>query len=124
MNFSNHQRGAGITGWLIMIMIFGLFITVSAKLLPLYMNHRTISTVLDSLAAEKGMAGRSKARLISAINKKLKINQIRNFPIRESLRIESTDDGRNLILEYEERIPLISNIDLIASFKKEVLLKP
>lgn len=107
-----------------MIMIFGLFITVSAKLLPLYMNHRTISTVLDSLAAEKGMAGRSKARLISAINKKLKINQIRNFPIRESLRIESTDDGRNLILEYEERIPLISNIDLIASFKKEVLLKP
>ncbi len=123
MRFSNHQRGAGLAGWLILVLVFGLFLTVGSKLLPVYMDYRTIASVLDKVGEEDGVAGKTRKNLMLMITKKLKINSIRDFNVRENLRVETTEDGRNLILEYEERVPLFKNLDLIASFKKEVRLR-
>ncbi len=122
MNFPDRQRGIGLAGWMILILVFGVIISGGVKLLPLYMDHYAISKVFDQLATEPGMADRNKKGIINAIDKKLRINQIRNFPLSENLKLEKTERGTKIILKYEVRVPLIQNIDLIASFDKEVEL--
>ena len=123
MNFPNRQNGASLAGWMILILVFGLLFTATVKLLPIYMEHNTISKVFDQLGTEEGMGSRKLKSLIAIIHKKLKINQIRKFPLAENLTMEATNRGKKLVLVYEVRVPLIQNIDLIASFDKEVELR-
>ena len=122
MNFPYRQRGIGLAGWMILVLVFGIILTAGAKLLPLYMDHYAISKVFDQMAKEPGMVDRNKKGIINAIDKKLKINQIRNFPLSENLTLEKTERGNKIILKYEVRVSLIQNIDLIASFDKEAEL--
>ncbi|HIL94686.1 MAG TPA: DUF4845 domain-containing protein, partial [Pseudomonadales bacterium] len=71
MNFPDRQRGIGLAGWMILVLMFGLVITGGVKLLPLYMDHYAISKVFDQLAKEPGMVERNKKGIITAIDKKL-----------------------------------------------------
>ena len=122
MNFPYRQRGIGLAGWMILVLVFGIILTAGAKLLPLYMDHYAISKVFDQMAKEPGMADSNKKAILNAIDKKLRINQIRNFPLSENLTLEKTERGNKIILKYEVRVSLIQNIDLIASFDKEAEL--
>lgn len=87
------------------------------------MDHQTMSTIMDKLAAEPEAGKLSKRRIITSLQNRFKLNNIRNFPLDDSLSFETTKSGKIVLLEYEERVPLIYNIDLIASFTKEIELK-
>ena len=69
------------------------------------------------------MAAKNKAQLISAMEKKLKINQIRTLPLEENLTLESTKDRSQVILDYEVREALVSNVDVVLSFDKKIKLR-
>jgi len=69
------------------------------------------------------MAAKNKAQLISAMEKKLKINQIRTLPLEENLTLKSTKDGSQVILDYEVREALVSNVDVVLSFDKKIELR-
>jgi len=69
------------------------------------------------------MAAKNKAQLISAMEKKLKINQIRTLPLEENLTLKSTKDRSQVILDYEVREALVSNVDVVLSFDKKIELR-
>jgi len=117
------QRGVGFAGWLILILVFGGLLSVGTKLFPVYMDHNTISNLLDTLAEEKGMALKTKSEISKIVTSRMKVNNIRNFKIEEHLQINRTKDGTELVLDYEIRVPVVANLDMIASFNKEVELR-
>ena len=123
MNLRNHQHGASLAGWIVIILVFGSTISIGAKLAPLYFTHNTMSEVLDQMAAEDGLAFLGKRELYASLRKRFKINSIRDFAIEEKVEIERTANGTELRLVYEERLPLVHNVDLIASFSKIVELR-
>ncbi len=123
MNFPNRQRGIGVAGWLILLLVFGSVMTAAAKLMPLYMDHNTISNLMDKLAAEEGVGKKRKRDIIAALENRFKLNNIRNFPLEENLTFQKKDYGKAVVLEYEVRVPLVHNIDLIASFDKAIELR-
>lgn len=123
MNFPYHQRGMGFAGWLVVILVLGSTITVAMKLAPHYMDFNTIGKIMDEMALENGMAVKNKAQLISLMEKKLKINQIRTFPLKENITLKVSNDGSELILDYEVREALVANIALIAAFDKTIELR-
>ena len=57
------QRGLSSFGWLLTIMVLGSVITVGLKLIPPYIDHHTMSGVLDSMAEESGMANKRRYEL-------------------------------------------------------------
>ena len=75
------------------------------------------------METENGLALKNKAQLISAMDKKFKINQIRTFPLKENLTLTSTNDGAEVILDYEVREVIVSNIDIVVSFDKTIELQ-
>ncbi|MDG1203834.1 MAG: DUF4845 domain-containing protein [Pseudomonadales bacterium] len=123
MNFPYHQRGMGFAGWLLLILVLGSCLTIVLKLAPHYIDYNTISKIMDEMETENGLALKNKTQLISAMDKKFKINQIRTFPLKENLTLTSTKDGAEVILDYEVREAIVSNIDIVVSFDKTIELR-
>ena len=118
----NKQTG-GVGSWLFIILIFGGALSIAFKIIPLYMDHSTMSNVLDGMATEDGMAGKPRATLKSAITQKFKMNNIRDFSVKDNVEIKRTANGTEIIMDYEFRLKLVKNLDLIADFEKTVELR-
>ncbi len=120
----NRRRQTGaLGGWIIAILIFGGGMTLAARLGPLYMDHNTMSGLLDKMGDEAGMGIKSNGELKNIIKQRFKLNNIRDFPIDEHIAFERTGKGTEIVMDYEVRIPLMGNLDLIASFDKSVELR-
>ena len=118
----NRQTG-GVGSWLLIIIMFGGALSVAFKIIPLYMDHNTMSNILDSMATEDGLAGKPRTLLENSIQQKFKMNNIRDFPVKDNIEIKRTANGTEVIMDYEVRIKLIKNLDLIADFEKTVELR-
>ncbi|MDA1300603.1 MAG: DUF4845 domain-containing protein [Proteobacteria bacterium] len=119
---NNRQRG-GVGSWVIIIIILGGSLSMGLKLVPLYMDHSTMSKVLDRMSEEEGVSTKGKKEIQDMVIQRFKLNNIRDFPVRDELEINRSGKGTELALNYEVRIKLISNLDLIASFDKTVKLR-
>ncbi|MBD3649184.1 MAG: DUF4845 domain-containing protein [Pseudomonadales bacterium] len=123
MKFRRDQKGLGAIGWLFMILLFGGFLTIGAKLFPHYLDYNTMAGVLDSISEIDGMAARRTPDIRDVIDKRFNLNNIRDFPIDENIEIKRTQKGVEIVMAYEVRVPLVYNVDLVASFDKQVALR-
>lgn len=119
---NNRQKGS-VGSWVFMILIFGGALSIAFKIIPLYLDHSTMSKVLDSMASEDGMAGKTRATLESTITQKFKMNDIRDFSVKDNVEIKRTANGTEIIMDYDVRVKLVKNLDLIADFEKTVELR-
>ncbi len=118
-----HQNGA-MGGLIIAVLLFGGFLTLGASLGPLYMDHNTMSTVMDKMAQEPGMGSKPDSGIMDSMRQRLKLNNIRDFDLKQHVVVDrSNARGPELILDYEVRVPLVHNLDLIATFYKKVELR-
>tara|TARA_X000001036_G_scaffold395828_1_gene397037 strand:- start:38 stop:409 length:372 start_codon:yes stop_codon:yes gene_type:complete len=117
MNSPRYQQGMGFSGWLIIILLFGGVLTVGLKLFPLYLDHNTISGVMNGIANEPSMDGRGDKAIEDMMIKHLKINNSQDFPVPDELKIKRDRSGITMSVNYEKRVALIGNIDLVASFQ-------
>ena len=120
---SKKEGGASLAGWLFILLVLGTVATVGTKLIPLYVDHNTISNLMDKMAKEDGLADKRKSDLVKLMGGRLKLNNIRNFPLDENIVIEKTKNGTDVILNYEVRVAFFGNVDLVASFGKEIELR-
>jgi|AntAceMinimDraft_12_1070368.scaffolds.fasta_scaffold89273_2 hypothetical protein len=122
-HLSYQQQGMGLTGWLFVIAIFGFALTISMKTLPLYLNHNTMLKVMTGMAEEKGMASKSSTQINKILEQRFRVNNILEFNYKDNVTLVRDDRSVTVTLAYEERVPLIRNLDLIASFNDSVELK-
>ena len=119
----NKNRQAGnIGGWILAILMFGGLLSIGSQVIPLYLDHNTMSTLIDKLAAEPGVGLRGDGELRAMMKQRFKMNNIRDFDIEEHVVIKRTPQGTEVVMDYEVRLPLFFNLDLIASFDKEAKL--
>lgn len=123
MNLPQYQRGLSMVGWMFLIMIIGSLITVGTKLAPLYIDHNTMANILDRLAEEKGMVVKRNVELTRIIKKRFKMNGIRTFDLKKNMSMKRPENRVIITLDYEVRLPLVYNVDLIASFEKQTVLR-
>ena len=124
MGMLNRGRQMGaLGGYIIAILVFGGLLTIASRLLPPYMDHNTMSNIMDKMQDETGLGVKTEFQLIDLMKKRFKLNNIRDFPIHEHIDFKRSGRGTDVVLDYEVRIPLISNLDVIASFNKEIELR-
>ena len=118
----NMQKGT-LGGYILAILLLGGLLTMTSRIVPIYMDHNTINNILDKMQYEKGLLGKTDSQLTELMNKRFRLNNLRNFPIHEHIEFKRSSRGISLALNYEVRVPLISNLDLIASFSEEIELR-
>lgn len=123
MNSPRYQKGLGLAGWIMVMLVAGLLTSVFLTLFTPFYDFYLIEQVLERTEEENGHANKPDEMLYSIINQRLKMNNVRRFPLHKNMKINRTVNGVELVLDYEVRENLWRNIDVISSFKKKVELR-
>lgn len=117
----NSQLGLGMAGWLVVILLIGLAASQVFKLAPSYIDNYTIRSELKKLAlAPGGVESLSLQEVRSSINSSFLVNGIRDDDIPKALDVKKSD-GRTIInINYEKRIKMFYNIDVVMTFNNQL----
>ncbi len=120
MRRTTKQKGMGSIAWLVVIAIAGFALLCFFKIGPPYLDDRFVSGMLKTLAENNpGLGQMSKGEVKSAINKYLTVNSIRGDTAK-SFKIVRTQEGILINSNYEVRVNLVGNIDVVLSFKHQL----
>jgi hypothetical protein len=112
------QRGLSLTGWLfVLILVFGAA-TLAISVIPVVIEFRTANSVLEGMVADGNVAAMSRRDFYDNLQKRLKLNNIREWPLDERVKWERTKEGVLVDLAYEERMDLFWNADLVLTFER------
>lgn len=115
------QRGLGMLQWALVIAVAGFFLLFAFKVIPLYAENRYVESALRSL--ENG--GEKVENMTDAeIKKKLgnfyMINNVRSEGPTRNIKIDRRSEDLLITVDYETRVPLFYNIDLVLSFQNHL----
>jgi len=112
------QRGVTFLGWVVLLIPVAIVVYAGIRLAPVYLNYYRVARSISQVAEEaKGDDTTNAGSLRSALGKRLDIESI-EFPDLKDFTIKR--DGPQWVIEinYEEPIPFIYNVSLLATFRK------
>lgn len=110
------QRGASSLVMLIMALFFGSLLLLAVKLGPIYLDDMTIRGTLEDLDGTEGIARMQPSEIRTLINKRLIVNNIRNFDAK-SMTVKKDGDLAQLLVDYQVGVGIIANIDAVVRFE-------
>ncbi len=108
-------RGLTFLGLVLALAVAAFAALALARVVPLYLEAYKVRSVLRSLAEDPGLREASKGELLEALLRRLDINDIEHVD-REAIRIERRRGVTTVSIDYEARVPLVGNLDLVARF--------
>ena len=112
------QGGMTMLGFLITLSVVILFLFVGMKIVPMYIEYYSVKKMLGTIAANPESATAPKDKIRGMFARSLQIDYVKIIRP-EMLKIETTESGYNLVVDYERREPLIANLDVVAKFRAE-----
>lgn len=116
------QGGMTMLGFLITLAVIMFFLFCGMKILPMYTEYYSVKKALAGMASEPGLANSSKENVRKLFMRRLDMSYALNVKP-EALKIESTDQGYMLTVDYELRKELIANLDIVGKFHAQQELK-
>jgi len=113
-----YQRGASGLSILFTIMIIVFLVATGLKLTPIYLDNATIKGAMDALNEQPGITKMSRGKIKNILLKQLQINNVRNIK-NEQIVIKKEKGRLTVNVDYEIRLDLIQNIDLLVSFENQ-----
>ena len=121
LNTLKNQAGMTGLGWLTVIALVLFFALLIVKLVPTYIEHHSIKTVLHSLEEEPLITQNTPKQVRELITKRLKINSVYDMDPK-SITISKSEGVLKVAIAYEVRKPMFGNIDVVMTFSDEVEL--
>lgn len=115
------QKGMTLLGYVIVLGVVGFFALMLVKITPLYIEYRSVVSIINAVAAESS-ANESPATLRASIQKRLDVNDIERVKARD-FRITQSRSGTTVGIEYEARTQFIGNMWLLMEFEHSAELK-
>ncbi|MEX0731347.1 MAG: DUF4845 domain-containing protein [Aquisalimonadaceae bacterium] len=119
---ASFQRGIGAPGLLLILTLLGSIALVGVRLWPVYVESFEVSSILSALEGEMSGRNASRSDLRQAIERRFQVNNITRVR-RDQVTFAASQGGTEIVIAYEVRIPLIANLDLVAHFRKEALIR-
>ena len=110
------QQGMTAIGFVLIIGMIAFFTAIGVKLIPMYIEYYSVTSILKTIQGEPETASRSAAEIEETILKRFNINEIHRVT-KDNITI--TKEGKKVIIEiaYEARVSLFGNIDIVGDFK-------
>ena len=111
------QRGSFIGWFMVIVVILGIS-TVMIRLVPHYVDYRTMRSVLQEMVDDDRIARSNAAAFRRTFNERLQVNNIRGFDVANALTVEARTGTLTVDLHYEVREPLFGNADIVLKFEE------
>ncbi len=115
--FIKKDRQSGMTyiGILLILIIFALLAVVLVRIVPLYLESFKVQSVLKSMQEDQETAKLPPDEIEKRLLSRFDINDVDHVS-NEHIKI-SRDKGKLVVtVNYEARVPLFMNLDIIAKF--------
>lgn len=120
---NRQQRGMSFVGLLITAGFLGMLAVAGLNILPLYLDDMKMANIFRALEKE-GNAQMSRNEIVKFIQGRMEINDIDEKIPLDGVQVEPTPgNGKRVRFEYEARAPLLGNLDAVASFRHEVVIR-
>ena len=120
VNNLSRQRGTSSAGVLLIAVLLGLFFTVGLKVGPLYVDHNLITGLCQGLIDNGEANSMTVTEVRDRISSTLRINDVTDFDL-NSIRLRKENGEAIITVAYEKRVPLIANLDIVATFDESLL---
>ena len=120
MSFKSLQNQVGASTPIVIITLgmAAVILTLVFKLYPPIFEHWQVQSVVESFEDDADVTEISVTEIKKRFNKRLVINNVRNFKPNEWLFVTKDDGLLTIEVSYEVRVPVYRNIDAIMTFEK------
>jgi len=119
----DRQRGITLIGGLLWLIIAAFVALIVLRVVPIYIDYFTIITTLQGLKKEPQVGQMSADDIYRTIERRFDISYVQVIKPQQ-IKIRKQGNNRVLDLIYEDRRPLIGNLDIVAKFNDTIVLSP
>ena len=116
------QQGITLIGLLVVGLVVGLALVIGMRLTPVYLESMEVDGILSNMESDHELQGASEREIRQALRRYFQVNGINRIE-RENISFSSTAGGTLVVVDYEARVPLIWNLDAVAQFRKEAVIR-
>ena len=116
------QKGLTLIGFGIVLVMILFFVYTGMRVVPMYLEYNALLGALKTIQNDPGAAEMPPDKIRNRIMNSLWVSYASNNIKRENIRI-SRSEGVRVRVAYEVRKPWIGNMELLAHFDKEVILR-
>ena len=123
MMTGKRQRGISPIGGLLILIMICFVALLAIRIVPIYVSYFTVKSALEGLAHDTAGRQMSPSEIYSTLQKRFDIGYANVVDARQ-VKIRQQGKERIISLTYEDRRPLIGNLDIVANFDINVVLSP
>ncbi len=113
------QRGFSKIGLIATLLVLIVGLTCGLKILPIYIDHNFVQGIAKSLIDSGRVETLTQTEVRQEIAASLRLNNIYNFDL-SSITATRGNGTAAITIQYERRVPLFSNLDVVASFDDRI----
>ena len=117
MRTIRQQTGMTPMGTFIIIVIVGFGVYLALKIVPLYLEYFNVASSINSLKDDPDLRQKSTSQIRDLIRKRFEINDVKRVKSQD-VKITKAAGDVVVVVQYEARVSIVANIDLIADFHK------
>ena len=118
-----NQSGIGWLGWISILLMVGAVGLFAIRLAPFYLDYFQVLDVARSLQREPGVARKNKNELKNMVSARFRQNNLYSMKPTVLTFTKSSQQRLIIHINYEERVNLFGNVDVIAVFDKKIYSK-
>jgi hypothetical protein len=119
MTPAGSQKGLSFVGWLLALALVAFAASTAFKLIPHYLDYMSMKKIISSVETDKTLEITTVSDFYSYVSKGMQVNSIRDLDLNKALSVTVENNKFLAHLKYENREPLIQNIDLVVKFDHE-----
>lgn len=116
------QGGMTLVSWLGILFVAGTLALVAIRLVPVYIEAYEIGSILQTMESDSELRQATRREVWETFKKRLDINDI-NYIVANNVKMNDVSDGMQLIVSYQARVHVLGNLDAVASFRKEAMIR-
>ncbi|HET7587238.1 MAG TPA: DUF4845 domain-containing protein [Gammaproteobacteria bacterium] len=90
------------------------------RLFPVYYDSYVVSSIFSDVRSEA--RGKTADEIRDTIERRFEVNEVNMVSIRDVKISPARNGGSDVSLHYEQRVPFVGNLGLVATFDKHVLV--
>lgn len=116
------QSGMTLIGFVIALAVVGVFVYMGMKVIPMYSEYYAVKQAMNGLADEAGVSSLDSPKIKDLFFRRLYVSYAENVKP-ENVKLTRKEAGWLMVVDYEVRRSLISNLDVVGKFHTEKELR-
>jgi Tfp pilus assembly major pilin PilA len=109
------QQGITLISIIFILGLIGFFTLLTLKIVPIYLDHRKVTSALTALKQMPDIQNKSEAEIRESLAKRFNINYVYDVT-KDDIKVIKHGSYLKVDIEYETVVKLVGNLSALAEF--------